>query len=196
MQLGNARDIATTLEANKTPPPTQTTSQGNLPSDTQSTLPPINAVLQPQASDSDSSGPSKIAVKKSKQHTEPSRQSKRDRKPTQHFVATHAIDEEDRDTESQLQSEEFPQFSSVSPRTLLEKSTEDEIRQAMKKARNPVDSETISTTSFDRFLLNLAEAKAKKKAKPSARLEPQRVPPRKVEKPKKKKAKILDTDED
>ena len=98
--------------------------------------------------------------------------------------------------ESQLQSVESLQFSTVSPRTLLEKSTEDEIRQAMKKARNPVDSETISTTSFDRFLLNLAESKAKKKAKPSARLEPQRVPPTKAEKPKKKKAKILDTDED
>ena len=66
----------------------------------------------------------------------------------------------------------------------------------MKKARNPVDAETSSTTSFDRFLLNLAQSKAKKKAKQSARLEPPRVPSMKAEKPKKKKAKILDTDED
>ena len=65
---------------------------------------------------------------------------------------------------------------------------EEEIKQVMRKARNPVDAETTSTTSFDRFLLNLAESKAKKKAKLSARLEPPRVPPTKAEKPKKKKA--------
>ena len=74
----------------------------------------------------------------------------------------------------------------------------------MKEARNP-DADTGSTTSFDRFLLNLAakaKAKADKKSKPKARLEPPRVPSTSSKSsafkiPKKsRKAKILESDED
>ena len=209
MQLDNARAFANTLEANNPAPSTQShhqpPQQGNQPVAEQPTLPSVSTFLPPQNSDSDSSGTAKKLGKKSKQGTEPTRQSTRDRRPPQHFVATHAIGEENPESDSQpFNSEVASHATTVSPKTLLEKSSESEIRQAMKEARNP-DADTGSTTSFDRFLLNLAakaKAKADKKSKPKARLEPPRVPSTssrssafKIPK-KSRKAKILESDED